>query len=55
MVQNVTDVKKFDMNRRIYLPRWVEEELGLQAGESYVTFVQEGNSICIKKVAITIA
>ena len=55
MVQNVTDVKKFDMNRRIYLPRWVEEELGLQAGESYVTFVQEGASICIKKVAITIA
>ena len=55
MVQNVTDVKKFDMNRRIYLPRWVEEELNLVAGETYVTFVKNGNEVLIKKVSITIA
>ena len=51
----VTDVKKYDMNRRIYLPRWVEEELNLVAGETYVTFVKNGNEVLIKKVAITIA
>ena len=24
----ITDVKKYDINRRIYLPKWVEEDLG---------------------------
>ena len=51
----VTDVKKYDINRCIYLPRWVEEELNLVAGETYVTFVKNGNEVLIKKVSITIA
>ena len=55
MAPAVTDVKKYDMNRRIYLPRWVEEELNLVAGETYVTFVKSGDEVLIKKVAITIA
>ena len=29
MNEPVTDVKKYDINRRIYLPKWVEEDLGL--------------------------
>ena len=55
MAPAVTDVKKYDINRRIYLPRWVEEELNLVAGETYVTFVKNGNEVLIKKVSITIA
>ena len=55
MAPAVTDVKKYDTNRRIYLPRRVEEELNLVAGEPYVTFVKNGNEVLIKKVAITIA
>ena len=51
----VTDVKKYDINRRIYLPRWVEEELNLVAGETYATSVKSGDEVLIKKVAITIA
>ena len=46
----VTDVKKYDINRRIYLPKWVEEELGINPGESYVTFVRKGDDIVIKRV-----
>ena len=55
MNEPVTDVKKYDINRRIYLPKWVEEDLGLIPGQSYVTFVQDGNNIVIKKVSISIA
>ena len=55
MNEQVTDVKKYDINRRIYLPKWVEEDLGLMPGQSYVTFVQDGNNIVIKKVSISIA
>ena len=55
MNQPVTDVKKYDMNRRIYIPKWVEENLGLSPGQSYVTFVQDGRNIVIKKVSISIA
>ena len=51
----VTDVMKYDINRRIYLPKWVEEELGITPGESYVTFVRKGTDIVIKKVSISIA
>ena len=50
-----TDVKKYDINRRIYLPKWVEEDLGIIPGQSYVTFVQDGKNIVIKKVSISIA
>ena len=55
MNEPVTDVKKYDINRRIYLPKWVEEDLGLIPGQSYVTFVQDGSNIVIKKVSISIA
>tara|TARA_B100001146_G_scaffold223398_1_gene237926 strand:- start:1244 stop:1420 length:177 start_codon:yes stop_codon:yes gene_type:complete len=55
MSEQVTDVKKYDINRRIYLPKWVEEDLGLMPGQSYVTFVQDKNNILIKKVSISIA
>jgi len=55
MNEPVTDVKKYDINRRIYLPKWVEEDLGLMPGQSYVTFVQDGRNIVIKKVSISIA
>ena len=55
MSEQVTDVKKYDINRRIYLPKWVEEDLGLMPGQSYVTFVQDGSNIVIKKVSISIA
>ena len=55
MNEPVTDVKKYDINRRIYLPKWDEEDLGLIPGQSYVTFVQDGNNIVIKKVSISIA
>ena len=55
MNEQVTDVKKYDINRRIYLPKWVEEDLGLMPGQSYVTFVQDKNNILIKKVSISIA
>ena len=51
----VTDVKKYDINRRIYLPKWVEEDLGINPGESYVTFVRKGDDIVIKRVSISIA
>ena len=51
----VTDVKKYDINRRIYLPKWVEEELGITPGESYVTFVRNGEDVLIKRVSISIA
>jgi len=51
----VTDVKKYDINRRIYLPKWVEEELGITPGESYVTFVRNGKDVLIKRVSISIA
>jgi len=51
----VTDVKKYDINRRIYLPKWVEEDLGINPGESYVTFVTKGDDIVIKRVSISIA
>ena len=51
----VTDVKKYDINRRIYLPKWVEEELGITPGESYVTFVRNGKDVVIKRVTISIA
>ena len=50
-----TDVKKYDINRRIYLPKWVEEELGINPGESYVTFVRNGEDVVIKRVSISIA
>ena len=50
----ITDVKKYDINRRIYLPKWVEEDLGLVPGECYVTFIQRGENIVIKKVSISI-
>jgi hypothetical protein len=55
MNEPVTDVKKYDINRRIYLPKWVEEDLGIIPGQSYVTFVQDGKNIVIKKVSISIA
>ena len=55
MKEQVTDVKKYDINRRIYLPKWVEEDLGLVPGQSYVTFVQDGSNIAIKKVSISLA
>ena len=49
----ITDVKKYDINRRIYLPKWVEEDLGLVPGESYVTFDKEGTDIVrLRKVKI---
>jgi bifunctional DNA-binding transcriptional regulator/antitoxin component of YhaV-PrlF toxin-antitoxin module len=51
----VTDVKKYDINRRIYLPKWVEEELEITPGSSYVTFVQNGEDVVIKRVSISIA
>ena len=51
----VTDVKKYDINRRIYLPKWVEEDLGINPGESYGTFVRKGDDIVIKRVSISIA
>ena len=51
----VTDVKKYDINRRIYLPKWVEEELEITPGESYVTFVRNGKDVVIKRVSISIA
>ena len=51
----VTDVKKYDINRRIYLPKWVEEDLGINPGESYDTFVRKGDDIVIKRVSISIA
>ena len=53
--ESTTDVKKYDINRRIYLPKWVEEDLGIIPGQSYVTFVQDGKNIVIKKVSISIA
>ena len=55
MSEPVTDVKKYDINRRIYLPKWVEEDLGIIPGQSYVTFVKDGKNIVIKKVSISIA
>ena len=55
MNEPVTDVKKYDINRRIYLPKWVEEDLEIIPGQSYVTFVQDGKNIVIKKVSISIA
>ena len=55
MNEPVTEVKKYDINRRIYLPKWVEEDLGIIPGQSYVTFVQDGKNIVIKKVSISIA
>ena len=55
MNEPVTDVKKYDINRRIYLPKWVEEDLGIIPGQSYVTFVQDRKNIVIKKVSISIA
>ena len=55
MNEPVTDVKKYDINRRIYLPKLVEEDLGIIPGQSYVTFVQDGKNIVIKKVSISIA
>ena len=54
MSMPITDVKKYDINRRIYLPKWVEEDLGLVPGECYVTFIQRGENIVIKKVSISI-
>ncbi|MDG1544972.1 MAG: hypothetical protein P8R32_01815 [Candidatus Poseidoniia archaeon] len=54
MSMPITDVKKYDINRRIYLPKWVEEELALVPGECYVTFIQRGENIVIKKVSISI-
>ena len=51
----VTDVKKYDINRIIYLPKWVEEDLGINPGESHVTFVRIGDDIVIKRVSISIA
>ena len=33
----------------------LEEDLGLIPGQSYVTFVQDGDNIVIKKVSISIA
>ena len=54
MSMPITDVKKYDINRRIYLPKWVEEDLGLVPGECYVTFTQRGENIVIKKVSISI-
>ena len=50
----ITNVKKYDINRRIYLPKWVEEDLELVPGECYVTFIQSGKNILIKKVSITV-
>ena len=55
MNEPVTDVKKYYINRRIYLPKLVEEDLGIIPGQSYVTFVQDGKNIVIKKVSISIA
>ena len=56
MSESITDVKKYDINRRVYIPKWVEEDLGLIPGQSYVTFVQkecdDGKNIVIKKVKI---
>ena len=54
MSMPITDVKKYDINRRIYLPKWVEEDLDLVPGECYVTFIQRGENIVIKKVSIII-
>tara|TARA_B100000586_G_C20106689_1_gene427729 strand:- start:1540 stop:1710 length:171 start_codon:yes stop_codon:yes gene_type:complete len=49
----ITDVKKYDINRRVYLPKWVEEDLGLVPGESYVTFDKEGTEVVrLRKVKI---
>ena len=50
----ITDVKKYDKFRRVYLPRWVEEELGLIPGKNYVTFVSKNGDITIKKVNISL-
>ena len=55
MNEPVTDVKKYDINRIIYLTKLVEEDLGIIPGQSYVTFVQDGKNIVIKKVSISIA
>ena len=54
MNEPVTDVKKYDINRRIYLPKWVEEDLGIIPGQSYVTFVQDGNNIVITLMFLSI-
>ena len=54
MSMPITDVKKYDINRRIYLPKWVEEDLDLVPGECYVTFIQRGENIVIEKVSISI-
>jgi AbrB family looped-hinge helix DNA binding protein len=51
MIRDV-DVKKVDKNSRIYLPTWVREKLELTVGESYVTFVKNGENIEIKKIII---
>ncbi len=55
MGEPVTDVKKYDVNRRIYLPRWVEEELELIPGKSYVTFIEANGEVVMKRVSISIA
>ena len=55
MSEPVTDVKKYDINRRIYLPKLVEEDSGILPRQSYVTFVHDGQNIVIKKLSISIA
>lgn len=53
-INPLAEVKKYDPHRRVYLPRWVEEKLGLMPGESYVTFVPNGDEITIRKVSISL-
>ena len=53
-VSPLAEGKKYDQHRRIYLPRWVEEQLGLTPGVSYVTFIPEGDTITIRKVSISL-
>ena len=50
----ITDVKKYDIQRRIYLPKWVEEELEVIPGKNYVTFLPKNGDIVIKKVNISL-
>ena len=54
MSMQITDLMKYDINRRLYLPKLGEEDLGLVPGECYVTFIQRGENIVIKKVSISI-
>ena len=53
-INPLAEVKKYDPHRRVYLPRWVEEQLGLVPGESYVTFVPKTGDITIRKVSISL-